>query len=231
MGGVPGGWELPGSFLGSSFCGCQGALGVRGCSVASGVFGGQQGVQSLQGGTLGVCLRVLHWGGNGRGSTALTLPCPPMPEGVEGVLSPGGGSRDPLPSPMVDRKKHRRKKLTTQSKTEGAAGQAEGEVAGRGAPGAFWDVCGGGRVPQRPAEGRGLPLTATHSHPEDAHGASCFALGFHPRSSLPSPPGRGVPLCPLPTRGRRLTLHLSSLLLPDPPQPSAKCGSSKPLVA
>ncbi|XP_059575208.1 arf-GAP with GTPase, ANK repeat and PH domain-containing protein 2 isoform X1 [Alligator mississippiensis] len=46
-------------------------------------------------------------------------------EGVEGVLSPGGGSRDPLPSPMVDRKKHRRKKLTTQSKTEGAAGQAE----------------------------------------------------------------------------------------------------------
>ncbi|XP_009992276.1 PREDICTED: arf-GAP with GTPase, ANK repeat and PH domain-containing protein 2-like [Chaetura pelagica] len=41
----------------------------------------------------------------------------------ETVSSPGG--RDPLPSPLLDRKKHRRKKLTTPSKTEGAAGQAE----------------------------------------------------------------------------------------------------------
>ncbi|XP_067385608.1 arf-GAP with GTPase, ANK repeat and PH domain-containing protein 2 isoform X2 [Emydura macquarii macquarii] len=41
----------------------------------------------------------------------------------EGVSSPGG--KDPPPSPMIDRKKHRRKKLTTPSKTEGSTGQAE----------------------------------------------------------------------------------------------------------
>ncbi|RLV64427.1 hypothetical protein DV515_00017504 [Chloebia gouldiae] len=35
-------------------------------------------------------------------------------------------SRDPPPSPLVDRKKHRRKKLMTPSKTEGSGGQAEG---------------------------------------------------------------------------------------------------------
>ncbi|XP_071656119.1 arf-GAP with GTPase, ANK repeat and PH domain-containing protein 2 isoform X2 [Patagioenas fasciata] len=34
---------------------------------------------------------------------------------------------EPPPSPMVDRKKHRRKKLMTPSKTEGSAGQAEEE--------------------------------------------------------------------------------------------------------
>ncbi|XP_032994366.1 arf-GAP with GTPase, ANK repeat and PH domain-containing protein 2 isoform X2 [Lacerta agilis] len=44
---------------------------------------------------------------------------------AEGLSSPGSGGKDPPPSPMVDRKKHRRKKLTTPSKTEGSAGQAE----------------------------------------------------------------------------------------------------------
>uniref|UniRef100_A0A8B9C8H9 ArfGAP with GTPase domain, ankyrin repeat and PH domain 2 n=1 Tax=Anser brachyrhynchus TaxID=132585 RepID=A0A8B9C8H9_9AVES len=38
-----------------------------------------------------------------------------------------GSGEYPPPSPMVDRKKHRRKKLTTPSKTEGSAGQAEEE--------------------------------------------------------------------------------------------------------
>nr|XP_008101722.1 PREDICTED: arf-GAP with GTPase, ANK repeat and PH domain-containing protein 2 isoform X1 [Anolis carolinensis] len=44
---------------------------------------------------------------------------------AEGLSSPGSGGKDPPPSPMVDRKKHRRKKLSTPSKTEGSAGQAE----------------------------------------------------------------------------------------------------------
>ncbi|XP_075757843.1 arf-GAP with GTPase, ANK repeat and PH domain-containing protein 2 isoform X2 [Pelodiscus sinensis] len=43
----------------------------------------------------------------------------------DGVPSPSG--KDPPPSPMIDRKKHRRKKLTTPSKTEGSTGQAEEE--------------------------------------------------------------------------------------------------------
>nr|XP_028577347.1 arf-GAP with GTPase, ANK repeat and PH domain-containing protein 2 isoform X2 [Podarcis muralis] len=46
---------------------------------------------------------------------------------AEGLSSPGSGGKDPPPSPMVDRKKHRRKKLSTPSKTEGSAGQAEEE--------------------------------------------------------------------------------------------------------
>ncbi|XP_066469774.1 arf-GAP with GTPase, ANK repeat and PH domain-containing protein 2 [Tiliqua scincoides] len=46
---------------------------------------------------------------------------------AEGLSSPGSSGKDPPPSPMVDRKKHRRKKLTTPSKTEGSAGQAEEE--------------------------------------------------------------------------------------------------------
>uniref|UniRef100_A0ACB8EPR6 Uncharacterized protein n=1 Tax=Sphaerodactylus townsendi TaxID=933632 RepID=A0ACB8EPR6_9SAUR len=45
---------------------------------------------------------------------------------AEGLSSPGSSGKDPPPSPMVDRKKHRRKKLATPSKTEGSAGQAEG---------------------------------------------------------------------------------------------------------
>ncbi|XP_031466253.1 arf-GAP with GTPase, ANK repeat and PH domain-containing protein 2 [Phasianus colchicus] len=49
------------------------------------------------------------------------------PAGPESVSSPGSSGRDPPPSPMVDRKKHRRKKLSTPSKTEGSAGQAEEE--------------------------------------------------------------------------------------------------------
>ncbi|XP_060618811.2 arf-GAP with GTPase, ANK repeat and PH domain-containing protein 2 isoform X1 [Anolis sagrei] len=44
---------------------------------------------------------------------------------AEGLSSPGSGGKEPPPSPMVDRKKHRRKKLSTPSKTEGSAGQAE----------------------------------------------------------------------------------------------------------
>uniref|UniRef100_A0A8C8SKY8 ArfGAP with GTPase domain, ankyrin repeat and PH domain 2 n=1 Tax=Pelusios castaneus TaxID=367368 RepID=A0A8C8SKY8_9SAUR len=45
----------------------------------------------------------------------------------EGASSPSPGGKDPPPSPMIDRKKHRRKKLTTPSKTEGSTGQAEEE--------------------------------------------------------------------------------------------------------
>uniref|UniRef100_A0A8D2IV14 ArfGAP with GTPase domain, ankyrin repeat and PH domain 2 n=1 Tax=Varanus komodoensis TaxID=61221 RepID=A0A8D2IV14_VARKO len=45
----------------------------------------------------------------------------------KGLSSPGSSGKDPPPSPMIDRKKHRRKKLTTPSKTEGSAGQAEEE--------------------------------------------------------------------------------------------------------
>uniref|UniRef100_A0A8C8SL59 ArfGAP with GTPase domain, ankyrin repeat and PH domain 2 n=1 Tax=Pelusios castaneus TaxID=367368 RepID=A0A8C8SL59_9SAUR len=43
----------------------------------------------------------------------------------EGASSPSPGGKDPPPSPMIDRKKHRRKKLTTPSKTEGSTGQEE----------------------------------------------------------------------------------------------------------
>ncbi|XP_072214019.1 arf-GAP with GTPase, ANK repeat and PH domain-containing protein 2 isoform X2 [Excalfactoria chinensis] len=50
-----------------------------------------------------------------------------LPDGPETVSSPGSSGRDPPPSPMIDRKKHRRKKLSTPSKTEGSAGQAEEE--------------------------------------------------------------------------------------------------------
>ncbi|KAM6233474.1 LOW QUALITY PROTEIN: arf-GAP with GTPase, ANK repeat and PH domain-containing protein 1-like [Porphyrio hochstetteri] len=47
----------------------------------------------------------------------------PLP--FEAVSSPGSAGKDPPPSPLIDRKKHRRKKLMTPSKTEGSAGQAE----------------------------------------------------------------------------------------------------------
>ncbi|XP_061299986.1 arf-GAP with GTPase, ANK repeat and PH domain-containing protein 2 isoform X3 [Pezoporus flaviventris] len=43
----------------------------------------------------------------------------------EAISSPGSAGREPPPSPLMDRKKHRRKKLMTPSKTEGSAGQAE----------------------------------------------------------------------------------------------------------
>ncbi|XP_069735054.1 arf-GAP with GTPase, ANK repeat and PH domain-containing protein 2 [Phaenicophaeus curvirostris] len=43
----------------------------------------------------------------------------------EAISSPGSSGKDPPPSPMIDRKKHRRKKLMTPSKTESSAGQAE----------------------------------------------------------------------------------------------------------
>ncbi|GAB0201392.1 arf-GAP with GTPase, ANK repeat and PH domain-containing protein 2 [Grus japonensis] len=43
------------------------------------------------------------------------------------ISSPSSSGKDPPPSPMIDRKKHRRKKLMTPSKTEGSAGQAEEE--------------------------------------------------------------------------------------------------------
>ncbi|NXH42513.1 AGAP2 protein, partial [Dicaeum eximium] len=46
---------------------------------------------------------------------------------AESALSFEAVSRDPPPSPLVDRKKHRRKKLMTPSKTEGSGGQAEEE--------------------------------------------------------------------------------------------------------
>ena len=51
----------------------------------------------------------------------------PLADGPEAISGPTAAGRDPPPSPMVDRKKHRRKKLSTLSKTEGSAGQAEGE--------------------------------------------------------------------------------------------------------
>ncbi|CAM9937966.1 unnamed protein product, partial [Bubo scandiacus] len=47
------------------------------------------------------------------------------PPAFEAISSPGSSGKDPPPSPMIDRKKHRRKKLMTPSKTEGSAGQAE----------------------------------------------------------------------------------------------------------
>ncbi|KAM6100952.1 LOW QUALITY PROTEIN: arf-GAP with GTPase, ANK repeat and PH domain-containing protein 2 [Pterocles gutturalis] len=47
------------------------------------------------------------------------------PPTFEAISSPGSSGRDPPPSPLIDRKKHRRKKLMTPSKTEGSAGQAE----------------------------------------------------------------------------------------------------------
>uniref|UniRef100_A0A8C3NWX2 ArfGAP with GTPase domain, ankyrin repeat and PH domain 2 n=1 Tax=Cyanoderma ruficeps TaxID=181631 RepID=A0A8C3NWX2_9PASS len=56
--------------------------------------------------------------------------CHPLAESplsFEAVSSPGSAGRDPPPSPLVDRKKHRRKKLMTPSKTEGSGGQAEEE--------------------------------------------------------------------------------------------------------
>uniref|UniRef100_A0A8D0KVH0 ArfGAP with GTPase domain, ankyrin repeat and PH domain 2 n=1 Tax=Strix occidentalis caurina TaxID=311401 RepID=A0A8D0KVH0_STROC len=49
------------------------------------------------------------------------------PPAFEAISSPGSSGKDPPPSPMIDRKKHRRKKLMTPSKTEGSAGQAEEE--------------------------------------------------------------------------------------------------------
>uniref|UniRef100_A0A8C6XC42 ArfGAP with GTPase domain, ankyrin repeat and PH domain 2 n=1 Tax=Naja naja TaxID=35670 RepID=A0A8C6XC42_NAJNA len=49
------------------------------------------------------------------------------PERLQRLSSPGSSGKDPPPSPMIDRKKHRRKKLATPSKTEGSAGQAEGK--------------------------------------------------------------------------------------------------------
>ncbi|XP_069087032.1 arf-GAP with GTPase, ANK repeat and PH domain-containing protein 2 isoform X2 [Pleurodeles waltl] len=45
---------------------------------------------------------------------------------AEAAPSPSS-TKEPIPSPMVERKKHRRKKSMTSSKTEGAAGQAEEE--------------------------------------------------------------------------------------------------------
>ncbi|KAK2510726.1 hypothetical protein Q9233_017480 [Columba guinea] len=50
---------------------------------------------------------------------------PDAPPALEAVPSAGSAGREPPPSPVVDRKKHRRKKLMTPSKTEGSAGQAE----------------------------------------------------------------------------------------------------------
>ncbi|XP_069662213.1 arf-GAP with GTPase, ANK repeat and PH domain-containing protein 2 isoform X1 [Haliaeetus albicilla] len=47
------------------------------------------------------------------------------PPAFEAISSPSSSGKDPPPSPMIDRKKHRRKKLMTPSKTEGSAGQAE----------------------------------------------------------------------------------------------------------
>nr|XP_021138356.1 arf-GAP with GTPase, ANK repeat and PH domain-containing protein 2-like [Columba livia] len=52
---------------------------------------------------------------------------PDAPPALEAVPSAGSTGREPPPSPVVDRKKHRRKKLMTPSKTEGSAGQAEEE--------------------------------------------------------------------------------------------------------
>ncbi|XP_069509447.1 arf-GAP with GTPase, ANK repeat and PH domain-containing protein 2 isoform X2 [Ambystoma mexicanum] len=45
---------------------------------------------------------------------------------AEALPSPSSG-KEPIPSPMVERKKHRRKKSVTSSKTDGTAGQADEE--------------------------------------------------------------------------------------------------------
>ena len=79
---------------------------------------------------------------------------PPQDCTPSGDLSPL--SREPPPSPMV--KKQRRKKLTTPSKTEGSAGQAEGEALGAVSlspwplsPKLQGTPAGGGKVPERSA--------------------------------------------------------------------------------
>lgn len=66
-------------------------------------------------------------GGPGAQRAALSADAPPA---FEAAASPGSAGKDPPPSPVIDRKKHRRKKLMTPSKTEGSAGQAEGETRG-----------------------------------------------------------------------------------------------------
>uniref|UniRef100_A0A669QER1 ArfGAP with GTPase domain, ankyrin repeat and PH domain 2 n=1 Tax=Phasianus colchicus TaxID=9054 RepID=A0A669QER1_PHACC len=60
--------------------------------------------------------------GAGKGERPLQRCASASSAKLSGELPSG---RDPPPSPMVDRKKHRRKKLSTPSKTEGSAGQAE----------------------------------------------------------------------------------------------------------
>lgn len=62
-----------------------------------------------------------------RCASASSAKLPDGPSGPDTVSSPGSSGRDPPPSPLMDRKKHRRKKLSTPSKTEGSAGQAEEE--------------------------------------------------------------------------------------------------------
>uniref|UniRef100_A0A7M4E7E1 ArfGAP with GTPase domain, ankyrin repeat and PH domain 2 n=1 Tax=Crocodylus porosus TaxID=8502 RepID=A0A7M4E7E1_CROPO len=98
-----------------------------------------------------------------------------------GVLSPGGGSRDPLPSPMVDRKKHRRKKLTTQSKTEGAAGQAEAKRK-------MWKLKTFGSLRNIYKTGNGLAPLSQGQGIQRIRGAGTVRGGQDPGLSL----GRGV---------------------------------------
>ncbi|NWX40149.1 AGAP2 protein, partial [Steatornis caripensis] len=66
-------------------------------------------------------------GGGGRGWSPCVGLSADGPPAFEAISSPSSSGKDPPPSPMIDRKKHRRKKLMTPSKTEGSAGQAEEE--------------------------------------------------------------------------------------------------------
>ncbi|XP_068777489.1 arf-GAP with GTPase, ANK repeat and PH domain-containing protein 2 isoform X2 [Struthio camelus] len=58
-------------------------------------------------------------------ASSAKMPSTDGPPTSETISSPSSSGKDPPPSPMIDRKKHRRKKLMTPSKTEGSAGQAE----------------------------------------------------------------------------------------------------------
>lgn len=96
------------------------------------------------------------------------------PLSFEAVSSPGSAGRDPPPSPLVDRKKHRRKKLTTPSKTEGSGGQAEGECHSHMSPAPVTHGAVGTRPPSSTAmtpqnsggSGVLLPLlTPIHAQP------------------------------------------------------------------
>ena len=73
---------------------------------------------------------VPRWPLCAHGPDPQRIPLADGPAGPDSISSPGSSGREPPPSPMVDRKKQRRKKLSTPSKTEGAAGQAEGESCG-----------------------------------------------------------------------------------------------------
>lgn len=146
------------------------------------------------------------------------------PLSFEAVSSPGSAGRDPPPSPLVDRKKHRRKKLTTPSKTEGSGGQAEGECHSHMSPAPVTHGAVGTRPP-----------SSTAIAPQNSGGSGVLLplLTPHPRSAtLSTHPPRSATAChllhhPQGFAGPPDSVPVSSLYscCPDPPQPSAKCGN------